>query len=235
MSFAARAPISKAPCGESVLRCGGAELPHDGPFADFLASFHASNILAVPIVSSNREIEAILAFVYTNSGRVYDEDDEPYAEEIAQRAAMTIEQARLFADRGAAIRARDNLLAVVSHDLRSPLSAIRLSAGMLAQAPATERRRTKKQVDVILRATVRMERLISDLLAAATIEAGAFTVEKRPGLVEDVLDELFNALEALAAEKQIRLERGVEDGLPPIDCDRQRLVQALVNVAGNAR
>lgn len=135
----------------------------------------------------------------------------------------------------AAVRARDDLLAVVSHDLRNPLSAIQLSARALARpAPEVERRATVKPLEVIQRSVERMNRLIDDLLQASTMEAGTFAVspgrEEVPSLVEDAL----RTLEPVALARSIRLQSDLPPGLPPVLCDRVRVVQVLSNLLGNA-
>ncbi len=133
------------------------------------------------------------------------------------------------------LQSREDLLAVVSHDLRNPLSAIGLCTHLLARsAPEGERRADPAQLRVIERSVARMTRLIDDLLEGSTIEAGAFTVvpgrEEAGALVEEVLA----AMEPMAALNSIRLRAELAPGLPPFAGDRLRVMQVLSNLIGNA-
>lgn len=135
----------------------------------------------------------------------------------------------------AAVEAREDLLAVVSHDLRTPLSAIEMSARYLAHAPlAGEQRATQRSVNVILRSAERMSRMVADLLQAAAIEAGKLTVD--PGLedVRSIIEEALHAFESAAAARSVSLRQDVPEGLPRLPCDRLRVIQVLSNLVGNA-
>ena len=164
----------------------------------------------------------------------FTDDDQRIAELFAERAGVVMELCRLAEEVQAAVDARDNLLAVVSHDLRSPLSAIQLSAKLLSRKKGVERRAGIKQVEVILRAAKRMNGLIEDLLQASTIEAGAFTVTRAPADTAPLVNEAIDAVEPVAAAGSIRLIKQVPPDLPPISCDPARVLQVLANLLGNA-
>lgn len=135
----------------------------------------------------------------------------------------------------AAVQTRDTLLAIVSHDLRNPLSTIHFSAQLLSRgALAAESSASRKPIDTILRASEQMRRLIDDLLDAAMIERAAFTVTCAPEDSAKIVDEALEAIEPLAAKKGILIERSVALDLPAIDCDRLRVLQVLSNLLGNA-
>jgi len=162
-------------------------------------------------------------------------DTQRTVEMLAERVGLGLEIARLSEEVRAASTARDNLLAVVSHDLRSPLTAIQLSAAILAHHPeGGERRQNQKQIAVIRRSTERMTHLIDGLLQAATIESGSFTIEPHREEVIPIVEESLQALEPLAATRSIHLVMEIPLNTPPIRCDRMRLIQVLVNLIGNA-
>jgi PAS domain S-box-containing protein len=118
----------------------------------------------------------------------FSQDDQYTLEMLAQRAGIAFEVARLSRETQEAVAARDNLLAVVSHDLRSPLSTIHLGAKLLTgHGPES----TRKQAEMILRSAERMNRLIEDLLQAATIESGTFTVRAHREQVLPVVEEVI--------------------------------------------
>lgn len=135
----------------------------------------------------------------------------------------------------AAVESRESLLAAVAHDLRSPLCSIRLSAQLLAKAPlGDELGRGRRPLEVILSSVDRMSRLIDDLLQAATIEAGKFTVEPTREEALPLLEEVLQALEPAATARAVHLQRAVPEVLPAIRCDRLRVIQVLSNLIGNA-
>jgi PAS domain S-box-containing protein len=135
----------------------------------------------------------------------------------------------------AALRSRENLLAVVSHDLRNPLAAIRLSGGLLARRlPPSERERSARQIEILLQSAETMRRLIDDLLQSETIESGTFTVELSDEDPVAIAGEAILALELLADAKSIALRLDVQPRLPTVRCDRERIAQVFSNLIGNA-
>ena len=167
----------------------------------------------------------------------FSEDDQLTVEMMAQRAGIAIEVARLSADLRTAVTARNNLLAVVSHDLRSPLTAILLSTRLLladARGPRSDPSHGRTDLDLIMRSAQRMSRLIDDLLQAATIEMQTFKVEAVPEAVAPMIEQALATIQATAARKSVRLEQTITGELPPVRCDRQRIEQVLSNLVENA-
>ncbi|MBA3457031.1 MAG: hybrid sensor histidine kinase/response regulator [Deltaproteobacteria bacterium] len=186
-------------------------------------------IMVTPLIARGRRVGAI-RFAMGKSGRLYDEDLRRLAEEIAERIALGIDNAQLYAAAQLAIRGRDELLAVVSHDLRNPLNVVTLALQMIEHDPDTlvaALPRAKRGVE-------RMQRLIADLLDVAQIETGTLTVELRPVEVGGVLDDAFEQHRALATERQITLVRTYESPVGVAICDRHRIGQVLANLVGNA-
>ena len=132
-----------------------------------------------------------------------------------------------------AVRARDEVVAVVSHDLRNPLGTIAAAAGLLLDVelpPETHR----EHLSMIVRATERMNRLIGDLLDVARIESGGLSVEPAVVEVEPLLTEAVEMLAPLARERGLTLSCAVEPGLPNVRADHDRVLQVLSNLVGNA-
>lgn len=151
------------------------------------------------------------------------------AEEL-ERSLDSEHAARLAAEK--ATQLRDEVLAILAHDLRNPMSAILSAAGLLALT--SEDGRTKKPLGVIERATRTMERLVNDLLDIARIEAGHLVVRKDAVEIGALIRESVELFEPQALAKGITLRVAVEDGLPAISADRDRLLQVLSNLLGNA-
>ena len=189
------------------------------------------SFLGVPVRFGDRVI-GHLYLTNKHSGDEFTADDQIAIEMLAERAGVAIELARLAREVRASVAARDSLLAIVSHDLRGPLSAIQLSAELVERT--VERGELRRPLDTILRSANRMTRLIDDLLQAATIEAGTFAVVLEPHEVASIVEPVFEMFEAGAAQRSIRLVREIPSGLPAIRCDGSRLVQVLSNLVSNA-
>ncbi len=185
-------------------------------------------VLAAPLIARGRVV-GTLNFV-VGAGRELHDDLRPLVEEVAERIALGIDNAQLYAAAQLAIRGRDELIAVVSHDLRNPLNVVTLALQMIEHDPgmvAAALPRAKRGVD-------RMQRLIADLLDVARIETGTLTVELRPVEIGAILDDAFEQHRILAAERNITLERTYEAPVGIAVGDRHRLGQALANLLGNA-
>jgi signal transduction histidine kinase len=132
-----------------------------------------------------------------------------------------------------ASRLRDEVLAVVAHDLRNPVHTIILSTGALREIPHDDAQR-QHRLGVIERTAIGMDHLIRDLLDATRIESGTFAVRRAPVLVRALLDETVEQFEAEAGERDVTLHCEVDDAVPPAFGDRDRLGQVLSNLLGNA-
>ena len=186
--------------------------------------------MVVPLAARGRTLGA-LTFVAAESGRRYGAADLAMAEELGRRAGLAVDNARLFQDAQRAVRARDEVLAVVSHDLKNPLESVLLSASLLLRSPDPDVRRYAAAVQ---RSAARMDRLIRELLDLSRMDAGRFQVELRPEPLEPLVEEALAILAPVAQERGVSLT--VTGGpLPgPVPCDRERILQVLSNLLGNA-
>ncbi|MGZ4371444.1 MAG: ATP-binding protein [Gaiellaceae bacterium] len=191
------------------------------------------SFLGVAIPDGTRPI-GHLYLTNKRSAEEFSQDDLETLEMLAERAGTAVEVARLSSELKAAVNARDNLLAVVSHDLRNPLLSIQLTAQLMMETSEEDWRRNRRRLELILRATDGMKRLIGDLLQAATIEAGSFSV--RPGREDaaEIVEECLDLLEPVAAIRSVNLVREIPPGLPPLSCDRERVIRVISNLVGNA-
>jgi PAS domain S-box-containing protein len=132
-----------------------------------------------------------------------------------------------------AVQARDEVLAVVSHDLRNPVGTIFSAASLLLTfEPPPEKRR--EHLLAVKRSAERMNRLIQDLLDVARLEAGAMPVIPAPFDPESLLEEVLKGHQQGASERGVTLELRVPPGLPPGWGDRHRVMQVLTNLLENA-
>ncbi|WP_437493714.1 ATP-binding protein [Sorangium sp. So ce1014] len=154
-----------------------------------------------------------------------------------RRSAIEVDLGRQVARERIAVRTRDDLIAVVSHDLKNPLSVIRMATALLlaplAPQPTEPARRTLGIIERIQRSVERMETLIHDLLDLAKIEAGRFVISPRPALASALLDEVLLVVLPLAEAKRIEVSRAAPEGLWVL-ADPERFFQILSNLVGNA-
>lgn len=189
----------------------------------------------VPMTVAGRVLGAIALASCKETTR-YDEKDLEMVQSLAERAALAIENARLYAEAKHAVQTREDFLAIVSHDLRNPLSVILLKSGFLKMdlAESASDPRFLKDVEAIARAGRSMERLIRDLFDLSSIEAGRLNVDRRMCIVLELLQETMEAHRPLMGERTFKLESGlIQDNLV-VSCDRDRILQVFSNLIGNA-
>jgi chemotaxis family two-component system sensor kinase Cph1 len=154
-----------------------------------------------------------------------------------QRRAIEIDLQRRFSSEQRAVRARDDLLAVVSHDLRNPLSTIQLQAEVLLRVPTAgdegRARILREGAEHIRRSASHMKALTDDLLDLASIEAHRFAL--RLQLVESrhLIEEALSDASALAQAKRITFGAELID-TPKLEADPERMLRVLANLLGNA-
>lgn len=141
---------------------------------------------------------------------------------------------RIESDLHDALRQREELLALVSHDLRNPLGAIEVAASLLASNPQLQDPRARKQLETIQRSVRRMEHLIDDLLDMASIQAGRLAIAPRPVEAHRLVTEALETIEMAARDKGITLKNETALEGISIACDRDRMLQVLGNLLSNA-
>jgi PAS domain S-box-containing protein len=129
-----------------------------------------------------------------------------------------------------ALAARDQVLGIVAHDLRSPLSTILVTSTALPQ----EDERTKKAREVLTRAATRMSRLIQDLLDVALVEAGQLRVIGEAVPARELVHEALETARPLFVSSQVEVGSSLDPELPAVLGDRDRLLQVFENLVGNA-
>jgi PAS domain S-box-containing protein len=206
----------------------------EGPRRDLLRDLAPRSAVVVPLLAGE-EIIGALTLIVSESGRRYDEADLELALELARRASLAVENARLFRQAREAVQARDEVLSVVAHDLRNPVGTVIMGANLLLdEIPDGERPFERKYLQIIRRSAERMDRLIQDLLEVKRIETGKLALELRPDDLGRVLSESVEMLRPMAAAATLRLEEEVPEGLPRVLVDGLRVQQVLSNLVGNA-
>ena len=132
-----------------------------------------------------------------------------------------------------AVHMREEFLAVVSHDLRNPLNSILLGSEILQDVTTLDAKSAGK-VELIRNAATRMNRMLSDLLDLSSMDAGHLSMERKPESVDALLAAAVEAASSSAAQKDIRLETIIDEHGLIAYCDRDRILQVLMNLIGNA-
>ena len=154
------------------------------------------------------------------------------AVELGVLAGLAMHNATLYAQAQRATRMRDEVLGVVAHDLRNPLMAISMYAHVLHESGVTGKQ--AEWVDVVLRNTERMNGLIQDLLDISALDAGRLRVQPAPCAAGPLLAEALQLLEPQARAAGVRLSARRGGKLPAVVADRDRVLQVLSNLLGNA-
>jgi signal transduction histidine kinase len=187
----------------------------------------------VPLLATGAPIGAI-SLAWAETDRRYSRDDLAFAMELAHRAALAVENARLYRDLQVAIRVRDDFLAAAGHELKTPLTALLMQLQSLQRLAAREAtsETLKERLGRAVRAGVRLERLIHHLLDVALLTRGRLVLEpERLDLVQlarEVVDR-FADTDAGSDPIVLRAPPALE-GL----WDRFRIDQVLTNLMANA-
>jgi PAS domain S-box-containing protein len=191
------------------------------------------SFICVPLITTGKPL-GVLTLATSSSGRRFDVADLALAADLARRAALVVEHARLFHEAEQATRARDEILAVVAHDLRNPLNTVMMAAGLMLENTSEERPQERRQVEIVRRAADRMTRMIQDLLDVKRMESGRLGIEPKPEPAMSLVGDTIEMLRPLAEGSSIRLECHVAPNLPPVLADATRISQVLSNLVGNA-
>ncbi|MFT3770003.1 MAG: ATP-binding protein [Minicystis sp.] len=189
------------------------------------------SIMMVPVVVEGRP-GGVLSFLSLSPERRYGPADFAFAQAIADWAALAVAHSRLY---GKALRAaadRDEILGIVSHDLRSPLHNITIAAQLAALC--TDDARAHVHLSRVRRAAGWATKLIEELLDAARLDAGKLALDRRPQHAGAVAAEVIELQRSASEEKRVELASTISPDLPRILVDRDRMLQVLGNLVDNA-
>jgi PAS domain S-box-containing protein len=178
--------------------------------------------------------EAAIAHMSTDRGPVFsvvlrDVTDQRRAEET---------NARLLAEMENAVKQRDEMLGLVSHDLRNPANAVKMLAAAILRIGEADGLELPAEVaehaTVMLQAATQMDALIQDLLDSTRLDAGRLRLAPQWTSTSELVSNAVETLEPLARAKSISLIRKLAAGLPEVYADPGRITQVLSNLVGNA-
>lgn len=195
--------------------------------------YGVETVLAVPILRGEQTVIGAV-IIKRDDGDSYTEEQKDLIERIVARAAIAIENSRLYAAVQAADRAKSEFVGIVAHDLKAPMTSIAGYADLMLMNPE---QLVNRQEDFLkrIRGTVkRMEILVSDLADIARIETGHFFMDEMRVSVSSVIEAVRDsAMPEIDAREHTYLEE-IDKNLPDMKTDYYRLVQVLINLVSNA-
>jgi signal transduction histidine kinase len=190
------------------------------------------SFIAVPLTAHGRVLGAMTFVLSHGSGRRFRERDVRLAEELARRAGVAIENARLFSAANEANRAKDEFLATLSHELRTPMTAVLGWSRMLKMGLTPEE--SVDAVDAIEKSASVQMQLIEDILDMSRIMAGKLRIETAPLDLRSVADAALTTVRPTAEMKGIEIITSYAPNLPQVAGDANRLQQVVWNLLTNA-
>jgi signal transduction histidine kinase/ActR/RegA family two-component response regulator len=204
-----------------------------------LRRLHARSYLIVPLRVQEHMFGA-LALMYCDSGRRYTEQDLVLARDLAQRAAVALDNARLYdlsqRERSrveVTIRAKDEFVAMVSHELRTPLNAILGWVQLIRRGSLDEAKRVHA-FEVIARNVTALNRIVADLLDISSTISGKLRINPAQVNLRDVVDMVIEGALPAAQAKQVQIEADLEQQDAVLRGDGERLQQVVWNLLVNA-
>lgn len=199
------------------------------------------SFIAVPLLARGRVI-GVLGFARADQGRPYDSADLALADELAWRAALAIDNARLYAaerrarsDAEAAVHLRDEFLSVAAHELKTPVTSLQASAQLtlrrLDRQGTLDPSRVVRAFELIDHQSHKLSQLIGQLLDVSRLEAGKLTLERAPTDLAELIDGLVEAARA-RTDLHSFVVRG--PSRLPANVDALRMEQVVANLIDNA-
>ncbi|WP_437275189.1 AAA family ATPase [Sorangium sp. So ce375] len=206
--------------------------------APLLEQLGVHAFLRVPLLARDRRF-GVMTLLSAAPRRHYRPADLQLAEELGFRAALALDSARLFAEAQAAIERRDEFLLVASHELKTPLTSLKMQAHLLARLlPRLQRaevapERIDAAIRLLDRQIARLAHLVNELLDVTRMNAGRLTLSRAPvdlaALTREAVERMRQQLADARCRPQIELEGPVVG-----DWDASRMEQVLINLLSNA-
>jgi PAS domain S-box-containing protein len=204
----------------------------DAEHLRMLRALGFKSLMCVPLKARGKTL-GVLSFVYAESGRRYTQTDLDFAEELARRAAIAIENAQLYAELRQADRLKDEFLAMLAHELRNPLAPIRNALHIMKQ-PGAKGAAISEVRDMAERQVRQMARLLDDLLDVSRISRGMIELRKEPVDLVLLAHRTMEAVRPLFEEREHQLIVSLGPEPLRVSGDPTRLEQVLSNLLNNA-
>nr|WP_290222780.1 PAS domain S-box protein [Trichocoleus desertorum] len=204
----------------------------DPDYLRLIRSLHPKSVMIVPLVAAGRII-GIISFASSESERRYNTIDLTLAEDLARRAALAVDNARLYQEAQDANRMKDEFLATLSHELRTPLNSI-LGWSRLLTNRKFDEATTTKALETIERNAKSQAQLVEDILDVSRIVQGKLQLQVRPVELLPVIQAATDAVRPAAEAKAICLKSQLNEVGSHVLGDPDRLQQIVWNLLSNA-
>ncbi|HYE66373.1 MAG TPA: ATP-binding protein, partial [Pyrinomonadaceae bacterium] len=231
-------------CVANVLRTGQSELyaelsgsalaevSHSAERLQILLDLGIKSAMVVPMSIQGRTLGAI-SFASAEAGRRYGHEDLALAEDLAHRAALAVDHARLYREAQRANRIKDDFLATLSHELRTPMTAV-LGWTQLLISGQLDEATTLRAIETIHRNARAQSQIIEDILDVSRIITGKLRLNVRPVKLASVIEAAIDSVRPAAEAKSIQLKSVLGPEMDLISGDPDRLQQVIWNLLSNA-
>jgi PAS domain S-box-containing protein len=204
----------------------------DPDYLRLIRSLHPKSVMIVPLMAAGRII-GIISFATSESERRYNTIDLTLAEDLARRAALAVDNARLYQEAQDANRTKDEFLATLSHELRTPLNSI-LGWSRLLTNRKFDEATTTRALETIERNAKSQSQLVEDILDVSRIVQGKLQLQVRPVELVGVVKAAMDAVRPAAEAKAISIESQLKGAGNFVLGDPDRLQQIVWNLLSNA-
>lgn len=204
----------------------------DPEHARLMRQLECRSMLLIPLVARGQTL-GLLTLASRDTSRQYDGADLAVAQELAGRAAIALDNARLYRESQTANRTKDEFLAMVSHELRTPINAVLGWAAMLREH-RLDPSRAEYACDAIERSARAQAHMLEQLLDVSRAISGKLDLRLAPAQLSGVVAAAVDAVRPEAEQKRIRIVSELDRGLPLMMADPERLQQVVVNLLSNA-
>ena len=202
--------------------------------AELLRGLNARSVLRLPLTDGN-SLLGVLTLGTADSGRVFDDNDVAFCSDVATRLVASLRNALLYRELQQAVKSRDEVTSIVSHDLKDPVHTIQMATAVLLDPDMGAVEGTRRQHAMLIqRSATRMARLLEDLIDVAKSEGSSLTIVRKPTALAPLIDEVVDGLRLSSAELGVALAARVPADLPLVSADDRRIVQVLTNLCANA-
>ena len=199
----------------------------------FFVELGVRSVLAVPLLHKGR-LMGVLSMMEKEKG-AFTEEDQDLLESFASQAALALANAELYETARELDRMKSEFVAVVSHEVRTPLTAIQGSLELVLDERYFQMADKMRELLTICQTNVeKLRTLINEILDFSKLEANRLSLNFLPLDMAEVAREVVTSMESIAEPKSIRLRLDAASDLPIIQADRMRVGQVLTNLLGNA-
>ena len=200
------------------------------PYIAGLRKMNPQSAVFLPLIARGHLAGVLSLF---RGSRGFDRDDIAFAEDLSRLAALALDNSLLLDTVRATLHSREEIVGVVSHDLRNPVAAVKMLSRAILSEMNNGGSGGTENILLIAKAAEQMDALIRDLLVVSRLDAGQLTIHPEPIDPAALLTGSLQTLLPLVEEKAIKLELELEEGLPNVLADSERIQQAISNLVGN--